>query len=756
MSEFFLPVLNMSISASWLILAVLLVRLLIKRAPKWISVLLWGMVGLRLLLPFSIESEASLIPSAQTITPQILTSEAPRLYTGFASFNNAVNPIVEDAFTPTVGASVNPLQIWISVASIVWSIGILTMFVYSEVSCLRVRRKIGTAVLLRKNIFQSENVDSAFVFGIIKPKIYLPFDMNEQEMTYVIAHEQAHIRRRDHWIKPLGFSIASFYWFNPLLWLGYVLLCRDIELACDEKVIKKLGTSERADYSQALLNFCVGRRALTSCPLAFGEVGVKERVKSVLRYRKPAFWLIGLAVIASAVLALCFLTDPTSGRLGRIESRSLDPLSEETSAIWTSDGQEYFSVTTIDRDLLRELFDLKISGEEISKSRDEYRDRSNTLVLQTGLDAQATANSYLTGLYIHFSSDFTSVWVNDGVKPTLSYQVSQPQKAREVYESIASAVAGEAVIQIPGLTNLGDIQSLKEEFPMYFDLGTFKGLEIYVWQMAENSYSCGVLPGRNRNYTPQEIWSLHQNAATLEQMQAIIASYMASGELTENDVTIIPVTMPHSSYAYVIDDAYCQALRELFWSGMKSESEVVETVEGNFRTYFRMSDGTWKFGDHTYRYRLEITGRMPNAVADTTYVYLSNLESISFQRAMWASGISSSMNDYFAQEEAVLVELWTNEEETPTGYPDGEIQQPQIRYNGKLYFYFATGFYEPLPGGYIYVGAVEAVDNVKTPQDDLSGARVDVGQKIYANEADAETIYVKYESGYAKFSTKNP
>ena len=293
------------------------------------------------------------------------------------------------------------------------------------------------------------------------------------------------------------------------------------------------------------------------------------------------------------------------------------------------------------------------------------RSRSNTLVLQTRQDTQPAFASYLKGLYIHFNSDFTSVWVNDAVKPTLSYKVIDPQRAKEVYKRIA-VQAPEAQLP-PLLTNSTDIQSLKARFPMYFDLGSFKGLEIYVWQMAENSYSCGVLPGRNRNYTQEELWSLHQNPASLEEMRAIIASYIASGDITEIDVTIIPIIMPHSSYAYTIDEAYTQKLRELFWAAGE-ESEPIKTIEG-FRTYHQMSDGTWKYGDHTYKYRLEISGRMPMADVDTTYVYLSNLKSISFERAMWASGLSSHMGAYFSAEEAVLVDLWSGDAPEQTERP---------------------------------------------------------------------------------------
>lgn len=310
MTEFFLKIVNMSISASWIVLAVLLLRLLLKKAPKWINVILWGIVGLRLVMPFTLESVFSLIPSAETVNPEIMMDKTPQINTGVPIINNAINPVISESFTPAPMDSANPLQIWIPIFALVWVIGIVAMVLYTVISYLRVKRKIGTAVKFCDNIYQSESVVSPFVLGILRPKIYLPFNMNEQDMAQVIAHENAHISRKDHLWKPLGFLILTLHWFNPLMWLGYVLLCRDIELACDEKVVKTLNNEQKADYSQALLACSVNRRIIAACPLAFGEVGVKKRIKSVLNYKKPAFWLVLTAIVLSVVVAVCFLTNP--------------------------------------------------------------------------------------------------------------------------------------------------------------------------------------------------------------------------------------------------------------------------------------------------------------------------------------------------------------------------------------------------------------------------------------------------------------
>ncbi len=455
MSEFFLSVVNMSISASWIVLAVLLIRALFKKAPKWFTVLLWSIVGIRLISPFSYESVLSLIPSVETISPEIMLDRTPEINTGIPIINNAVNPVITGSFAPEPLTSANPLQILIPILAVVWFLGIAVMLLYTVISYCHVKYKVRTAVLLRDDIFQSERVVSPFVLGIIKPKIYLPFSISEEDITHVIAHEEAHIRRKDHWWKPLGFLILTVHWFNPLMWLGYVLLCRDIEFACDEKVVKELGDEQKADYSRALLSCSVNRRLITACPLAFGEVGVKDRIRSVLNYKKPAFWIIILSVIVVIVMSICFLTDPITVKLKNIEDLSLDSTIEETISVFAYDVNEnYKSIGPVSKDLLQDLSNIRISRKEISLNRSTDRDSSHTLILHEEPDEEDIMLSYVKGLYIHFNYDFTSVWVDTGVKPTLSYKVIDPENAKEIYDYIfnynvsVSAVGG-ADIDIP-------------------------------------------------------------------------------------------------------------------------------------------------------------------------------------------------------------------------------------------------------------------------------------------------------------------
>ena len=311
MSGIFLKLLNLSISASWLVLVVLALRLVLKRAPKWVNVLLWGMVALRLMLPFSIESALSLIPSAETVSPEVVQFDpAPTITSGVTIIDNAVNPSLSESFAAAPLASVNPLYVWTYLAGWVWLLGLAAMLAYALVSYLRLRRRVRVSIPLWENIYVCDEVPSPFILGIVRPRIYLPSVLDEAQRGSVLSHERAHLARRDHWWKPLGFALLAVYWFNPLLWLAYTLLCRDIELACDERVLRGMDAGQVKAYSSALLACSVPRRMLAACPLAFGEVGVGARVKNALRYKKPAFWVVAASVAVCVVVAVCFLTNP--------------------------------------------------------------------------------------------------------------------------------------------------------------------------------------------------------------------------------------------------------------------------------------------------------------------------------------------------------------------------------------------------------------------------------------------------------------
>ena len=350
MQNIFISLLNTSITAGYLVIAVMLLRPLLKKAPKYIRCILWGLVGLRLILPFSFESVLSLIPSAEPIPPEIVTSPAPVIHSGITFVNSAVNPVISQSMAPSPEASVNPMQIVMAVAWNVWLLGVVAMVLYSVISFVLLKRKLREAVQDGGNVWLCDRVSSPFLLGLFRPRIYLPSDLAESSKVYVLAHENAHIRRKDHWWKPLGFLLLTVYWFNPLMWVAYIFLCRDIEFACDEKVIKELGTDCKCAYSEALINCSVPRRMISACPVAFGEDGVKGRIKSVLNYKKPAFWIILIALILCIVVAVCFLTNPPedeqSDKIPANEYRfraTVVEIYEDSLLVEPLEKEEYFS-----------------------------------------------------------------------------------------------------------------------------------------------------------------------------------------------------------------------------------------------------------------------------------------------------------------------------------------------------------------------------------------------------------------------------
>ena len=327
MTDIFLGFLNRSLAAGILILAVVLVRLVFKKAPRWLLCALWALAAVRLVCPVSIESVLSLIPSAEPVQPEIIVSAQPAITSGIPAVDAIVNPPLAAAFTPSPAQSANPLQIWTFLAACVWLAGIAALLLYAAVSALRLRLRVRTAVRLEGKVYQSEFVSSPFILGVIRPRIYLPFGLEAGAQAMVLAHERAHLRRGDQLWKPLGYLILTAYWFNPLCWLAYILFCRDIEAACDEKVVRELGEGCKAAYSRALLACSAPKKLITACPLAFGETGVKARIRSVLNYKKPAFWLVLAAVLASVAVAVCFLTDPK-----REDPAQNPPAAEEAAA----------------------------------------------------------------------------------------------------------------------------------------------------------------------------------------------------------------------------------------------------------------------------------------------------------------------------------------------------------------------------------------------------------------------------------------
>ena len=310
MDKLFLVILNNTLVAGWMILAVIVFRFICKKAPKWVNCLLWGLVGIRLAFPFSIESIFSLIPSAKPIPSDIEYAAIPQIDAGIQSVNTVINPVLANSFAASETASVNPMQVVIIFLSYAWIIGVAGLVAYAFVSFILLKRRVKQAEPLDQGIFQCKSIESPFILGVIKPRIYVPDELDDEAYACVMEHERMHIKRGDHVWKPLGFFILSVYWFNPLCWLAYILLCRDIEFACDEKVTKDKDKAWKAKYCQVLLDCSSQRRMISACPVAFGEVSVKDRVKSVIRYKKPAFWMIIASIIIVVIVVVCFMTNP--------------------------------------------------------------------------------------------------------------------------------------------------------------------------------------------------------------------------------------------------------------------------------------------------------------------------------------------------------------------------------------------------------------------------------------------------------------
>ena len=671
MSTVFLKILNMSITASWLILAVVLVRLLLKKAPKWIPCLLWGLVAIRLVCPFSFGSIFSLIPSNETIPTNITVQQEPAINSGITIVNDVINPVIAESFTPAPTDSVNPLQIIIPIAAIVWIAGIVIMLAYALISYIKLKKTVSVCVPVGERILSCDEVKAPFILGVFRPVIYVPSSMTGETLDLVIRHETAHLQRHDHWWKPLGYLLLAIYWFNPLCWIAYILLSRDIEMACDEKVIRDMDKDEMAAYSQALLDCSFPRRRIAACPLAFGEVGVKERVKGVLNYKKPAFWIILIAIIACIVLAVCLMTDPKNSFMinrsevetvsyfntfigddcqGELNAAQIDEMVDRFSAVSKvkrssqyegmtpgyqlcvllkdgsylyangyhatddmveiiSKGERYSvsdpefakylrnvcsrgDISPAQEDNINDppfghyytvqeiRYEVKRSGGNTSIPLPEYclSSDKNLLILE-----DLNSNNWLNaGTFTevvlskdtfdqYFDPDGKTLAANMRRNNAKAWQVIVSdlpdslfyylllQKDGEVYLTRGYYDAGEKddpnsddtrityVFLLKDNDNIrseaeSDMDSLRAKYPEYFDLSTFKGLELYVWQMAPDSYSCGLMLGTNRNKTLEELVNL--KGASIAEMKAILSTY----DIDENEVFIIPWQNPISSY----------------------------------------------------------------------------------------------------------------------------------------------------------------------------------------------------------------
>ncbi len=631
MEAVFIKLLNMSITASYLVLAVVLLRLLLKKAPKAIFVAMWALVGLRLMVPFSLESIFSLIPSAEPVPEDIAYVPIPTVQTGVQFFNSAVNPVLQHSFAPAPGASVNPMQIVLRVASIVWAVGVAVMLGYCAFSYLRIHRKVREAACLNGRIWLCDSISSPFILGLFRPKIYLPSNMNEQDMEYVLAHENAHLKRRDHLWKPLGFLLLAVYWFNPLMWLAYILLCRDIELACDEKVMKQMGSEAKKPYSEALLNCSVKPRMIAACPLAFGEVGVKDRIKSVLSYKKPAFWIIVVAIVLCIAAVAFFFTNPvsTDKKLSAfIESEILKHHQHD-------DSEDYFCCTTWvafgkDKDGAETTLYMWVHYAEFSY--DNGVKSGMSALTPTVITVKNNQGNYEL---VEYWEPRDGAYNDDDILAKFPWYLYPHVFYRDIFVDLdlkgceKKAEEYFSSVSIPGTSDqeLSPVlKDLHEKCPQYFGLDASGGLDVYVWQMAKGSYSFGVLPHSEEKLDWMSPQLMNMPGATAYEMRQILSSY----GLDESAVYIIPWQNPLSSYIgdlWMVDsnmtaeqrqvkyDAYIAEVKEMLFGvpidGLLMDSPIYDKmvfdVDGDGQdescvlSYGRTS-GLFTFGFRAYDY----------------------------------------------------------------------------------------------------------------------------------------------------------
>ena len=427
MDAVFLKILNMSFAASWLVLAIMLLRLVLRKAPRWIVCFLWAFVALRLLCPFTVESALSLLPSSEVLPVDVIENNSFDIHTGVDWIDMPANDYLGDRYYEEVTVPTDHGSAVMTLLCAVWVIGVLAMLIYASFSYLRLKKKVSACIRVSEDVRICDYIATPFILGILRPEIYLPSSMEPENAQYVLAHERAHLKRRDHWWKPLGFLLLAMHWFNPVMWVAYILLCRDIELACDEKVIREMGCEEKRAYSQALLQCSVPRRMIAACPLAFGEIGVKERVKSVVNYRKPAFWLILTAIVLCIAVAVCFLTNPI-GTTPNLIGMTLGKL-------WNLTDRDYLSVTVIAdgsarvmtdeaeiRQVLNFLDSAKVNPQPTSQNRIE-RAANYQIVLSDG-------EMHIRVCFDVFLAD---VWMDDG-EYSLPYFMKDPDEVKAFFE----------------------------------------------------------------------------------------------------------------------------------------------------------------------------------------------------------------------------------------------------------------------------------------------------------------------------------
>lgn len=702
MQQLFFQLLRLSLTGSVLALAVMLVRLIFRKAPKWIFCLLWCTVALRLILPFTLETPVSLVP--EDIASGELITEVGEAYVGRTEtmyLYNADDPDrIISTYVTQEGSSLPPKTVKEAVYPVlpwIWLGGALLMLLYIAVSYFILWRKMAEATRLQGNIWQCENAESPFVLGIFRPRIYLPYTISEEDASHVIAHEKAHIRRRDHWWKPIGFLLLSLHWFNPVLWLAYILLCRDIEAACDEKVIRNMEKSQMQAYSKALLNCSVRRRSIAACPLAFGEVGVKSRIKAVMHYKKPAFWIIIAAVVACVVVAVCFLTNPTA----RID----DPL---TVFIDCQIADHHQNLGVVDRAYCQswEVLGTKKRGKETTVYMwvlyEEFTMKDGELLCHTSshtptvITARREDGNYRL---VEYWEPEDSTQYEQDIREKFPWHLRRKALDSPRYLLKQKKETTQMALDyLEGLAENDGLPQIRNPWVQPYTPGT-DGIIGNVDTEKYNRISADFAIGADRRgmavfKNPYKAFNTFQTLYA-DAIELVAAQYELA-PLTESQYA------PYKTYGWQTDCTdpdmkerlnFVTGFLDLYENSFTTEVptpnvEIVETFRTGLCTYYKLSDGTWRTDGRNYKYRLVITGRLHNAATDSIFIYLSNLEEITFEQAWRAAGLSSNMDDYFQPEEAVLVEFGStdttpdkNSALAPEALLDSAIDQAILQHN---------------------------------------------------------------------------
>ena len=342
MESLFIKLINLSIYASILVAVVLLLRLVSRRSPKWVICLIWALVGIRLVVPFSIQSSFSLIPESEPDSSTALFK--------IVSLSQAQEGIVSSGAASVTEASRSGSSSVFHILSYIWLFGVILMLLYGVISYIVLRKTLRTATLYDDGIRQSEKVDSPFVLGFLRPTIYIPYTLFGKDLEYVLSHEKTHIRRKDHLWKPAGFLLLSVYWFNPAIWLAYAALSKDIELACDESVIRSLDKDERKNYSRALLNLSIRQKLITACPVAFGKTAVRNRVDHVMNYKKPALWSVVIMIACCVAVGICFMTEPKKQNAATNEIDETQDVDDSEEGYIIYDAEKGLLITNLSSD----------------------------------------------------------------------------------------------------------------------------------------------------------------------------------------------------------------------------------------------------------------------------------------------------------------------------------------------------------------------------------------------------------------------